>query len=106
MKDRLSVSFKGRSTRIHSIIGDGVWEKMRHEDDLEASGYSSLQLREEISLKIQMWAAPVAQRFGAACSLGCDPGGPGSSPTSGSLRGACFSLSLCLCLSLSVSLNK
>ena len=51
-------------------------------------------------------AAPVAQRFSAACSLGCDPGDWGSSPTSGSLHGACFSLCLCLCLSLSVSMNK
>ncbi|CAD7676948.1 unnamed protein product [Nyctereutes procyonoides] len=37
-------------------------------------------------------------------SLGCDPGGPGSSPTTGSRHGACFSLCLCLCLSLSLSL--
>ena len=51
-------------------------------------------------------AAPVAQRFSAACSPGRDPGDPGSSPTSGSLYGACFSLCLCLCLSLSVSMNK
>ena len=28
---------------------------------------------------------------------------PGSSPTLGSLHGACFSLCLCLCLSLSLS---
>ena len=33
--------------------------------------------------------------------LRCDPGVPGSSPTSGSLHGACFSVCLCLCLSLS-----
>ena len=46
-------------------------------------------------------ATPVAQRFSAAYSPGRDPGDPGSSPTSGSLRGACFSL-----LSLSVSMNK
>ena len=52
-------------------------------------------------------AAPVAQRFGATFGLGCDPGDPGSSPTSGSLHGACFSLFLCLCLSLSLSvMNK
>ena len=38
-----------------------------------------------------------------AFSPGPDPGVPGSSPTSGSLHGACFSLCLCLCLSLSVS---
>ena len=31
----------------------------------------------------------------SAFSLGCDPGVLGSNPTSGSLNGACFSLSLC-----------
>ena len=31
--------------------------------------------------KGQEWAAPVAQRFSAACSLGCDSGDPGLSPT-------------------------
>ena len=43
-----------------------------------------------------------------ACSQGCDPGDLGSSPTSGSPCGACFSLCLCLCLPLSVSqyINK
>ena len=52
-------------------------------------------------------AAQVAQRFSASFSLGHDPRDPGSSPTSGSQHGACFSLCLCLCLSLSVSLmNK
>ena len=45
----------------------------------------------------------MAQRFGATCSLGCDPGDPGSSPTSGSLHGACFSLCLRPGLSLCVS---
>ena len=33
---------------------------------------------------------------------GHDPGVPGSSPTSGSLHGACFSLYLCLCLCVCV----
>ena len=47
----------------------------------------------------------VAQRFGTACSLGCDPGDPGSSPASGSLHGAYFSLCLCLCLPLSLSVS-
>ena len=43
----------------------------------------------------------------SAFGSGCDPGVLGSSPTSGFLYGACFSLCLCLCLSLSVSLmNK
>ena len=41
----------------------------------------------------------------AVFSPGCDPGVPGSSPTSGSLHGACFFLPLCLCLSLSI-INK
>ena len=56
-------------------------------------------------------AAPVAQRFSTACSPRCDPGGQGSSPTSGSVRGACFCLCLCLCpclcpnLSLSLWIN-
>ena len=31
--------------------------------------------------------------------------GPGPSPTSGSLHGACFSLCLCLCLSLSLCVS-
>ena len=39
-----------------------------------------------------VWCLPLA--------LGCDPGVWGSSPRSGSLHGACFSLCLCLCLSL------
>ena len=48
-------------------------------------------------------AARVAQRFSATFGSGRDPGVPGSSPTSGSLHGACFSLchvsSLFVCLS-------
>ena len=44
---------------------------------------------------------------GGASALGSgrNPGALGSSPTSGSLQGACFSLCLCLCLSLSLSLS-
>ena len=38
------------------------------------------------------WLSGLAPAF----SSGCDPGDPGSSPTSGSLHGACFSLSLCV----------
>ena len=45
-------------------------------------------------------AAWVAQRFSAAFSPGYDPGDLGSSPTSGSLHGACLSPRL------SLSLNK
>ena len=49
------------------------------------------------------WLSGLAPAFGPER----DPGVPGSSPTSGSLRGACFSLCLCLCLSLlSVCLHK
>ena len=47
----------------------------------------------------------VAQWFSAAYSPGRDPEDPGSSSTSGSLHGACFSLCLCLCHSLSLSLS-
>ena len=60
-----------------------------------------------VASKQSIWAARVAQRFSSAFSPGPDPGDLGSSPTSGSLHGACFSLCLCLCLSLSVSwINK
>ena len=41
----------------------------------------------------------------SAFSPARDPGVRGSSPTSSSLHGACFSLCLCLCLSLSLSLS-
>ena len=56
-------------------------------------------------------AAPVAQRFSAACSLGRDPGDVGSSPTSGSCmepvsHSACVSASLSLSLSLCVFHEK
>ena len=49
---------------------------------------------------IILGAAPVVQRFGAACSLGCDPEVPGLSPASGSLHGAyfCLCLSVCVCV--------
>ena len=56
-------------------------------------------------LKVWQWVAQVAQWFGAAFSPRCGPGDLGSSPTSGSLHGACFSLCLCLCLPLSLSLS-
>ena len=55
--------------------------------------------------KYEYGEAPVVQRFSAACSLGCDPGDPGWSPTSGFLHGACFSLGLSVSLSLSL-MNK
>ena len=71
------------------------------ERERERSGARSIQCK-KLNLRVKKWrAAPVAQRFGATCSLGCDPGDPGSSRTSGSLHGACFSLcvSASLCLS-------
>ena len=50
----------------------------------------------------------MAQRLSAPFSPRPDPGDQGSSPTSGSLYDACFSLCLCLSLSLSlcVSMNE
>ena len=59
----------------------------------------SLVLRKELKRR----AARVAQWFGATFGPGRDPGDLGSSPTSGFLHGACFSLCLCLCLSFRVS---
>ena len=47
----------------------------------------------------------VAHQLSTAFSPGCDHGVPGSSPTLGSLHGACYSLCLCLCLSLSLSVS-
>ena len=54
------------------------------------------------------WGIPGWLRgLAPAFSPGHDPGDLGSSPTSGSLHGACFSLCLCLCPSISLSLmNK
>ena len=53
------------------------------------------------TIGIPGWRNGLAPAFGP----GRDPGDPGSSPTLGSLQGACFSLCLCLCLSLSLSLS-
>ena len=59
-----------------------------------------------LKLGIPGWLSGLAPAFGP----GRDPGVPGSSPTSGSWHGACFSLCLCLCpppLSLCLSwINK
>ena len=61
------------------------------------------------------WKTVIAQQVGgapgglsdgeSAFGSGCDPRVLGSSPTSGSLHKACFSLFLCLSLSLSLSLS-
>ena len=59
-----------------------------------------VESRNKTRVKIRLTgAAGVAQRRSAAFGLGPDPGDPGSSPTSGSLRGPCFSLCLSLCIS-------
>ena len=67
------------------------------------------QNHSKVTLKTTFRAAWVAQQFSAAFNPGRDPGDLGSSPASGSLHGACFSLYLCLCLSLSslcIRMNK
>ena len=61
---------------------------------------SELEFKNLIS-GIPGWLSGLVPDIGS----GCDPGVPGSSPTSGSLREACFSLCLCLCPSLSLSLS-
>ena len=53
-----------------------------------------------MSFKWSGRAAWVTQWFGTTFGPEHDPGDPGSSPASGSLRGAGFSLCLCLCLFL------
>ena len=65
--------------------------------------YAIVCSHEKVFHYLKRRAAPVAQQFSAACSPGYDPGDSGSSPTSGSLHGACFSLCLCFCLFLCVS---
>ena len=60
--------------------------------------WSSVSFKALVS-GIPGWLNSLAPALGP----GRDPGVPGSSPTSNSLHGACFSLCLCLCLSLSVS---
>ena len=57
------------------------------------------------SAQKHLGAARVAQWFNANFGPGPDPGDLGSSPTLGSLHGACFSFCLCLCLSLSLCLS-
>ena len=62
--------------------------------------YSKAYYKDTV-MGIPGWLSSLVPAFGS----GCDPGDPGSSPTSGSLPEACFSLCLCLCLSLSLSLS-
>ena len=57
--------------------------------------------RESMQIKAKGGDAWMVQQLSSAFGPGHDPGVPGSSPTLGSLHGACFSLCLCLCLCLS-----
>ena len=57
-------------------------------------------------LKLYSRAALVAWCFSTAFSPGCDPGDLGSSPTSVSQHGACFSLCLSLSLFLCVCVSN
>ena len=62
-------------------------------------------IKENLSKKYQGQGTPGGlSSLAPAFHLECDPRVLGSSPLSGSLRGACFSLCLCLSLSLCLSL--
>ena len=98
-KKRLKM-FKYQSWIFHSEIIHVVKKNEREQRQLKKGKYKKNSLR-----IYKHRAALVAQQFTAACSLGHDPGDPESSPTSGSLHGAWFSLLLCLWLSLSLSLS-
>ena len=58
--------------------------------------------RSHPTLRIPGWLSGL----GPAFSPGCNPRVPGSSPASGSLHGACFSLCLCPCLSFNLCLSR
>ena len=73
---------------------------------LPSSGFLLFLGLSKTSFKVGSGDTWVAQWLRSAFSSGHDPGVLGSSPASGSLHGACFSLSLCLCFCLSVSLMK
>ena len=57
---------------------------------------STNDLQSEICVQNNpLWVSPVVQWFSTTFGPGHDPGDLGSSPTSGFLHGACFSLCLC-----------
>ena len=77
----------------------GFKTRLASDDTMPCSHVTELELHHENEEKsgIPGWLSGLAPAFGP----GCNPGVPGSSPTSGSWHGACFSLRLCLWLSLS-----
>ena len=86
------------------MVAEGEKEEMSMKEAGRMEGKEQEVSTTMVLTKIQASrAARGAQRFRAAFSPGHDPGDLGSSPTSGSLYGACFSLCLYL-LSRSVSL--
>ncbi|XP_077720726.1 cotranscriptional regulator ARB2A isoform X19 [Canis aureus] len=93
----------------HQEAGKTIREWMRENccnwvsssEPLDTSVESMLPDCPRVSAGTPGWLSGLASAF---CP-GRDPGVLGSSPTSGSLHGACFSLCLYLCLSLSVSLS-
>ncbi|XP_072647567.1 cotranscriptional regulator ARB2A isoform X21 [Canis lupus baileyi] len=93
----------------HQEAGKTIREWMRENccnwvsssEPLDTSVESMLPDCPRVSAGTPGWLSGLASAF---CP-GRDPGVLGSSPTSGSLHGACFSLCLYLCLSLSLSLS-
>ena len=88
--------FKIKIKKIQNIFGCGV----RRECSWRT--YSS---HKTWSLNIFLGMPGWLSGWASAFDSGHDPGVTGSSPTSGSLHGAYFSLCLCLCLSLSLCLS-
>ena len=99
---RLEVKSRSTSTRGFQHLTEAATVKISGKTEWMNDGRKKGR-EENMSMKIFFWAARVAQQFTATFSPGHDPGAPGSSPTSGSLHGGCFS-SLCLCLCFSLSL--
>ena len=87
---------------------DGMWVRHNKKVTRSMDGASNgggvkelVKIRKVVWCGMPGWLSGLALAFGPAR----DPGDQGSSPTFGSLQGACFSLCLCLCLSLSISLS-
>ena len=92
--------FKGRRIRFHFLMGSGeILEEHMGQELLLQPIFGEYNLKIQFaSIRIcNSGAARVAQQFSAIFGPGCHPGDLGSSPTSGFLQGAYFSLCLCLC---------